>query len=119
MKLKDLIGYKLISANEKQLIVEKDNNRYVLLINDDYGDCCGYNTIKTHFDLRVNPVITNVVVTKNDTGEEEEGRVVFFGPEKTLGIIETSSSSGSGWCYGACVSISCRKLKLQETISQW
>lgn len=119
MKIKDLIGYKLLRANEKEIIIGKDNSYYTLYIEDDEGDCCGYNEITASFDTKENPVITDITFEKNEEGDGEQAKITFFGLNKQIGTIETYSSSGSGWNYGACVTICCKALNLEEIISQW
>lgn len=125
MNLKDLIGYRLVSIDDNKIVVRKGITKYVLNINEDCGDCCGYNDITTKLlisetELKRNPVITNVEITE-DLGEYDGaiGKIAFFGEYKPMAEVDTYSSSGSGWQYGACVWIECNALKINETVSSW
>ena len=133
--LKDLVGYRLISLNENGFTVmhPKTGHQYHFNIDDDSGDCCGYNEIKATFHLNVTkrkakrlhleintaPAITKVEYSRDDCGEEDYCVVTFFGLDKELGVIEATSSSGSGWCYGATVSVLCHELDFSETLTSY
>lgn len=119
--LKKLIGYKLIKLDEKQLVVSNDNKTYILDIQKDEGDCCGYNDVETSFYKKVRPIITNIEVKtpEEDDWDGEKTIITFYGINKAIAEIRSCSSSDSGWCYGACVSISCKNLKIKEIISEW
>lgn len=126
MTLKDLIGFQLLAFTNENIIVRKGAKTYSINIDEDYGDCCGFNEISTKLlinenDLAKNPIITNVEYDKedNENGEESTARITFYGSDKTLATLDSRSSSGSGWCYGACVSVSCKALGLDEIITQW
>lgn len=126
MRLKDLIGFRLISISNEEIIVEKDGKQYRLEIDDDYGDCCGWNEIEAKLlvsetDLVANPVITNVEVhgSLDENFEYSSGKATFFGVYKPMATLETSSGSGSGWQYGAAVTVMCKELSINETISSW
>lgn len=125
MTCKDLIGYQLVSIDDEKIVVRKNGTEYILHIREDYGDCCGYNEITTKLlisetELHRNPIITNVEVTE-DLGEYDgaSGKIAFFGEYKPMAEVETYSSSGSGWQYGACVWIECEALEISETVSSW
>ena len=125
MTCKDLIGYQLVSINDDKIVVRKGNNEYILNIVEDYGDCCGYNEITTKLlisetELNRNPIITNVEITEDsDDYAGMSGRIAFFGEYKPLAVVDTYSSSGSGWCYGACVWVRCDALEINDTVSSW
>lgn len=126
MNIKDLVGYQLVSINDNCIVVRKGNSEYTLNIDEDYGDCCGYNDINTKLlvsenELARNPVITNVEVedTCSDSSYGDGTKITFFGEVKPIAELDSFSSSGSGWCYGACVTIVCNELKLDETITSW
>ena len=124
MTCKDLIGYQLISINPQTIVVKKDDKEYTLYINEDYGDCCGYNDITTELfisdtDLKRNPIITNVIMDENYEGDGSSGKLIFFGEYKPIAAVNTYSSSGSGWCYGACVTVECEMLEIDDVISSW
>ena len=125
MTCKDLIGFQLVSIDNDKIVVRKGNHEHTLYINEDYGDCCGYNEITTKLlisetELHRNPVITNVEITK-ESGEYDgaSGKIAFFGEYKPMAEVESYSSSGSGWQYGACVWIECEALEINEEISSW
>ena len=125
MTCKDLIGYQLVSIDDYRIVVRKDDTKYTLYIEEDYGDCCGYNEIATKLlisetELNRNPIITNVEITEEDGDSDGmSGRIAFFGEYKPLAVLDTYSSSGSGWCYGACVWVQCDALEINETVSSW
>lgn len=124
MTCKDLIGYQLVSIDNEKIVVRKENTEHILHIKEDYGDCCGYNDIATKLlisetELYRNPIITNVTTETDDENYGASGKIVFFGEYKPMAEVDTYSSSGSGWCYGACVWIECDALDISETISSW
>lgn len=127
MKLKDLIGYQLVNINEDKIVVEKDDKQFEIEICIDAGDCCGYNDVETNLLINENnkPVITNITDDEDcDFSEIEDGwcstaRITFYGANKKLATLDSMSSSGSGWSYGACVTVRCKELNLEETITAW
>ena len=125
MTCKDLIGYQLVSIDNEKIVVRKDGTEYILHIKEDYGDCCGYNEITTKLlisetELNRNPIITNVEITKeNDDYDGMSGKIAFFGEYKPMAVLDTYSSSRSGWCYGACVWVDCEALEINEEVSSW
>ena len=125
MKLKDLIGYKLEKIDNEVIIVSKNNQLYVLKFKEDYGDCCGYNELQTNLLIDENnkPIITKVeyedISEEDEFGESEIMKITFLGENKEIANIKSKSSSGSGWNYGACVTIKCKELNIDEKISSW
>ena len=127
MKLKDLIGYKLEKINNNEIVISNDNKLYILKFEEDDGGCCGYNELETTLliDEKNKPIITNVKY--EDVSEEDEWgdsnseiiKITFFGENKEIANIKSKSSSGSGWRYGACVTVNCKELHIHETISSW
>lgn len=122
--LKDLIGFQLVGLTEEQILVRSPEGKvYTLFIEDDGGDCCGFNDITTTLKIKrnskINPIITNVKVDYEEEGEGERCYVTFYGDSKVLGSIDTYSSSGSGWNYGANVTVRCSPLSLLEILSSW
>lgn len=124
MKLKDLVGYQLVSIDDAKIIVKKGNRKYEIVIKNDPGECCGYNDIKTQLyfdkeDNKRNPVIIDVD-EKFDSGNFDNScSITFIGEYGNLGKIDSLSSSGSGWCYGATVTLISDKLDIKEIISAW
>lgn len=125
MKLKDLIGYKLEKINNNEIVISNDNKLHILKFEEDEGGCCGYNELETTLliDGKNKPIITNVkyedVSEEDKWGESEIIKITFFGENKEIANIKSKSSSGSGWCYGACVTVNCKELHIHETISSW
>lgn len=126
MEIKDLIGYQLVQIDDEKIIVKKDNKIYVLKIEKDYGDCCGYNEIETHLlinenEIEKNPIITNIEFQNimTDPCDCDLVKITFYGNNKKLANIKSLSASGSGWQYGACVSIVCKELDIDEIITEW
>lgn len=126
MKLKNLVGYQLMSINDDAIIVKnrETGHIHVLGIEDWYGDCCGFNEIETKLlvsedELTRNPIITNVVTESKSGGCSERAKITFFGEVKALAELNSRSSSGSGWQYGACVTVVCKSLNMDEVITSW
>ena len=128
MKIEDLIGYQLVSIDEEKVVVKKEDKQYTLRIYEDEGECCGFNEIKTSLlitneELNRNPIITNVTVEEeHEESWDHEGercKITFFGELKALADIESYSGSGSGYYYGASVSLVCDALELNECLTSW
>ena len=122
--LEKIIGGQLLSIDKEKIVIKKDNQVYVLdiIIKDD-GDCCGYSKVKTLLidkkEISKNPIITRVQVTENDYGWCDIATLTLFGLNKELAKIESESGSDSGWCYGACVTIECKALRIKKKLSAW
>lgn len=112
-----------MKLNENEIIVQKDEKRFSIKIEDDFGDCCGYNVINAHLyigdEVKRNPIITDISKNKEDTGCSDKCCITFFGEDKFLAKLETESSRVSGWCYGAAVTLNCKDLKINEILSEW
>lgn len=123
MRIIDLIGYQLVDLNEDEIIVQKDRRRFSIKIEDDSVVCCGYNNIEAHLyvsgEVKRNPIITDVTKENEDMDWSDMCCITFFGEDKILAKLETESSSGSGWCYGAAVTLKCKNLKIDEVLSEW
>lgn len=124
MEVKNLIGFQLAFINEEEIVVKKDNKAYSLKIINDEGDCCGYNDITAQLfisdtELSRNPVITNVTVEREEGSDGQSAKLVFFGEYKPMAQVETYSSSGSGWYYGATVTLRCEELEINEILSEY
>lgn len=122
--LSELIGFQIISLDATTIKVRRgDGKVFDIHIIDDGGDCCGFNDIETKLFVEKNshrnPVITSVSQVVDDNRYESTCKVTFFGEEKTIAQINTCSSSGSGWCYGACVSVKCDELDIDNILSSW
>ena len=124
MNIKDLVGYQLVSINDNEIVVKKGTSVHTLRINYWGGDCCGYNEIDTKLfisedELARNPIITNVDIDGSGCGYSDSAKITFFGEVKALAELNSLSSSESGWQYGACVTIICDSLNLEEVITEW
>lgn len=120
--LEQLIGAELIEINSEHIVVSKDNEQYEIVIDDYEGDCCGYNEIETHLLVseKSHPIITSVKVEDTSCGgEADETHITFFGESKPIATIDSLSSSGSGWGYGATVTLICDKLHINHIVSSW
>ena len=119
--LKTLIGATLEEITDKHIKVKKDGKEYTLDIYDCEGDCCGYNEITANLlvNEKSKPVITKVTREDEEGAESSSCRITFFGEYKPIATLDTYSSSGSGWAYGACVSIVCIPLDIDEMLSEW
>jgi hypothetical protein len=129
-----LIGMQLVNWNkENQTLTVRDGERLFDLQFDDSdeGDCCGFNNffaelLVSDHDLSLNPVITHVEVEECERsffgyrgGEQDHVKVTFFGGANKLFYVDSESSSGSGWGYGACVTVKCSAIGLDECITSW
>jgi len=123
--LKDfLVGAQLKKLDDNGFTVVKNNKEYHFKFDRDEGDCCGYTEIETRLyvsnsELKNNPIITKVTQKENDDGEEDLGVITLYGEYKPIGEIIAQTSSGSGWCYGATVSVRCELAGVDEIISQY
>lgn len=123
--LNELIGAKLIHIDNDVIVLSKDNKEYHFDIETEQGDCCGYADVETTLFISEEEIKRNPVVTKIDTDgddydyAEASAKITLFGEYKPLAEISARAGSGSGWCYGACVSIRCRETKISEDIVSW
>lgn len=121
--LKNLVGAQIVSIGESSVIVKLDGQIHTLEILSDDGGCCGYADFKTHLlyseqDFR-NPIITNVEKESKDMYEGDSSVVTFYGESKALATIESDAGSGSGWSYGAYVTLRCKLLDIDEELASW
>lgn len=118
-----LVGMQLVNLTKHAIMVKKNGKTFQIHIDDDEGDCCGFNEISTRLyfkpNSKRNPVITSVVQKSQTKEVEETCNVIFFGEDKTIAELDTLSSSGSGWGYGATVSVKCDKLDIDDVLSSW
>lgn len=124
MNIQDLIGYQIINLTNDYLTIQKNNKEYTICFERDEGYCCGFNEIENtlyiDFDNpKNNPVITNIAYDKNDCGNESTLKITFFGLDKIIAEVNSLSSSGSGYCYGACVYAQCSELNINECLTDW
>lgn len=118
-----MIGSRLINITDECMIFEKDGADFVAYFDTCDGDCCGYADIKNTllFDnsSEINPIITKI--EKDDTGSSyhDACKITLFGMDKAIATIEAEAGSGSGYCYGACVTVECKGLDLHEDICSW
>lgn len=122
-----LIGMQLVSwdDNEKTLTVKKGEDLFKLVFDDsDEGDCCGYNDffvelLVSEDELKRNPVITNLEYEREDGEYGEALHITFLGEAKKIMTVNSESGSGSGWSYGAVVTVKCKGLDIDEAITEW
>ena len=125
MTLKNLVGFQLVSINDSEIVVKKNGVTHRLTFNRNEGDCCGFTELETKLliseeDSNRNPVITDVYINeREDNWGGQVVRVTFFGEYLPIANVYSVAGSGSGWCYGAAVSISCDSLKLSEELASW
>ena len=120
--LRELVGMTLIDLNSDGFIVEdKDGERLHFVFDEDEGDCCGFNEIKTTLSMsKKNPPVITKVQYQDVTADDEDAIVItFFGLDKEIAEIYSMSSSGSGWAYGASVTVKCREINFTEVITQY
>lgn len=121
--LEKLIGSQILKIEDSFITLKKEDKVFTLEFKSDDGGCCGY----ADFELNVfydenserNPIITNVDIINTDGYDSETTTLTFYGENKELCNIESNAGSGSGWSYGACVSITCKELGIDEDIASW
>lgn len=121
--LESLIGAQILRIEGTTIRVKLNEQVYVLEMEVDHGDCCGF----AHVDAQLlyaendnrNPVITNITFENNGGYEDDASIVTFYGENKELALIESHAGSGSGWAYGACVTLRCLSLGIEENLAQW
>lgn len=123
--LSQLIGRQLVGVNNEGFTVSGYNGylKHYKFI-DDPGDCCGYNEIEGKLLIDTDPKRMPVITRVEQVVEEGEYdcqlcHITFFGEDKKLAEINTESGSGSGWQYGACVTVKCVETGEEEVLSEW
>ena len=121
--LEKLIGAQILTVNEDSIEVKLGDEVFTLEIISDGGDCCGYadfttNLLYSENDSR-NPIITNVTLENGESDYEDSSVITFYGESNTLATIESEAGSGSGWHYGASVSLRCKALDIDEDLASW
>lgn len=124
MELNKLIGFKLLNVDEYGMTIEKNCVQLHVDFIQSYGDCCGYTGINTlYIGSNSEPQITNVELVAEDQGDMYfDGQAVlltFFGINGKLAEVHAHASSGSGCQYGACVTVKCDAIKLEQIIAEW
>lgn len=122
--LNDLVGANLVELNERRFVVNKDDMLICFTFEEDSGDCCGFNEITANLfiskeELHRNPVITSIETERGADNHEDRLVITLFGEQKQLAEIESISSSGSGWNYGATVTLRCLKTNEEEVLTSW
>lgn len=123
MMLDKLVGAQVVRINESSIEVKLGDKIHVLEIVVDEGDCCGF----ANFDMKLlyaegderNPIITNIEIESDSKDYEETAIMTFYGENKKIASIEAEAGSGSGWAYGACVTLRCKTLDIDETLVEW
>ena len=110
--LKELFGARLLKVGAETFTVQLSNGdirNYEFI--EDEGDCCGFNEFNILLideeEIHNNPIITNITEERSEDYDSDVLKVTFFGECKAIAEINSLSSSGSGWCYGACVTLKC------------
>lgn len=125
MKLSKLIGFQLVDLSDEVMVVQKDSTVYAIEFNHDEGDCCGFTNVHNTLlfdknDSKENPVITNIErIDSGAGGDCDSITLTLFGGYKPLAKISAEASSGSGWCYGATVTVNCKPLQIDECLASW
>lgn len=65
------------------------------------------------------PAITKVERDHDDSGEADDLRITLFGVNKKLAMIDSYSSSGSGWAYGSAMTVRCKETNKVETLTEY
>ena len=121
MSLNCLLGSKLISISEDEMLIENCEGQTTVIKIIQEGDCCGFNEVIATLLINENdrPVITKLEEVYEDKDDESVCRITLFGGYKAIAVLETLSSSGSGWKYGACVTLKCKSPHIDEQLTCW
>ena len=122
--LEFLVGARLVTADDAGFeVIASNNKRYRFNFESYEGDCCGYNTISSHLLIEdegeQNPIITKVRHTTDEDNYSQSCEITFFGISKPIYTAAIESSSGSGWCYGATVKLTCKECNFDEILTSW
>lgn len=123
--LTELVGARLLAFSENGFTVGgSGGHTKSFVFDEDQGDCCGYAEMDTKLLVELGtknaPVITRVEKSVEDSDYDSEVcKVTFFGESKILASINAECGSGSGWHYGACVTVRCVETKEEEILSSW
>ena len=122
--LEFLVGARLVTADNTGFeVVASNNKRYRFNFEEYEGDCCGYNKIKSCLfiddEIEQNPIITKVRYTTDDDDYSQKCEITFFGMSKPIYTAAIESSSGSGYCYGATVRLTCKECSFDEILTSW
>ena len=123
--IENLIGSKLVSFDDNGFsVVLPNGEQRDFIFNEDEGGCCGFNELSTELlisadELSNNPIITNIEKSDTSGSDEDSVKIAFFGECKKIAEVNSLSSSGSGWCYGACVWVTCKQTDEKETITSY
>lgn len=120
----NLIGGQILKMSDDGFLVRLANGeiRNFIFVEDE-GDCCGYNVFQTHLfyseNSKENPIITKIDYEQEEIEEGDAMTITFFGNYAPLAKIDSYSSSGSGWGYGASMSVLCKETNEEEIITCW
>lgn len=123
--LDKLIGAQIKRIKWDLIEIELNGKTYTLNSEEDNGDCCGFAKVNTivHYEegSKRNPIITNIEYedTEDEYFEKYSMRITFYGESAPLVSIESEAGSGSGWQYGACVTLVCKALDIEEVMARW
>ena len=121
--LDNLIGSQILKIDGNKIEAKKDEKVYTLEISSDYGDCCGYANFTAELlyleNSERNPIITNVEYTQNEYYDGDSSVITFYGESQPLAMIDSNASSGSGYGYGAFVTLICNELDIDESLAYW
>lgn len=122
--LEFLIGARLATADDTGFeVIASNDKRYRFNFESYEDDWCGYNTIKSCLfiddEIEQNPIITKVRHTTDEDNYSQSCEITFFGISKPIYTAAIESSSGSGWCYGATVKLTCKECNFDEILTSW
>ena len=122
--LEFLIGARLVTADDAGFeVVASDDKRYRFNFESYEDDYCGYNTISSNLliedESEQNPRITKIRHTTDDDNYSQKCEITFFGMSKPIYTAAIESSSGSGYCYGATVRLTCKECSFDEILTSW
>ena len=82
---------------------------------------CNIGTIGhvDHGKTTLTAAITKTLAERVAGNDEDRLIITLFGEQKQLAEFESMSSSGSGWHYGATVTLHCLKTNEKEVLTSW
>lgn len=122
--LKELIGFELVSLDNKKMTVAKDGRTYTFEFITDGGELecngCSWAEISTklYIDDNIKPVITNIKEEHEFAySAYHEVKITLFGIMKPLAEINASTGNSYDWYYGETVEVVCKELDYSEILS--